>query len=105
MPKLVHLYIRQVAIGYLLSACFVALLLWLNVANLWHLVTHTDGGWVAVGMLWIFNGVVFAGVQFGISVMRMGRDDDDTGRGKRITFATPTVPEDGRLAVSTDEPR
>lgn len=103
MPKLVQLYIRQVIIGYILSAIFVGLLLSLNVANLWHLVTHTDGGWIAVLMLWIFNGVVFAGVQFGISVMRMSRHDDDAGRGKRITFATPTVPQDGRVVISTDE--
>ncbi len=99
MPKLVRLYIRQVLIGYLLSAVFVSLLLWLNVANLWHLVTHASGGWIAVLMLFIFNGIVFASVQFGISIMRMAEDDSDSGRGKRITFATPTAPQDGRVAV------
>ena len=105
MPKLVRLYIRQVIIGYLLSAVFVALLLAFNIGNLWHLVTHANGGWIAAFMLFVFNGIVFAGVQFGISVMRMARDDDDTGRGKRITFATPTVPQDGTLTVSTGEDR
>ncbi|RYH12073.1 hypothetical protein [Tropicimonas sp. IMCC6043] len=103
MPKLVRLYIRQVAIGYLLSAVFVALLLSLNVVNLWHLVTHTSGGWIAVLMLFIFNGIVFAGVQFGISIMRMASDDEDSGRGKRITFATPRVPKDGRIPLATSE--
>ncbi|SDJ92554.1 hypothetical protein [Aliiruegeria lutimaris] len=103
MPKLVRLYIRQVIIGYLLSAVFVTLLLSLNVANLWHLVTHTSGGWIAVAMLFIFNGVVFAGVQFGIAIMRMSEDDSDAGRGKRIAFATPSVPQDGRIAVRVDE--
>ncbi|MDV7143192.1 hypothetical protein R3X27_10920 [Tropicimonas sp. TH_r6] len=101
MPKLVRLYIRQVLIGYLISAAFVSLLMWFNVGNLWHLVTHTSGGWIALLMLFIFNGVVFAGVQFGISIMRMAEDDNDAGRGKRITFATPTVPQDGRVAVRT----
>lgn len=102
MPELVRLYIRQVAIGFVLSGTFVGLLMWLNVANLWHLVTHTSGGWIAVLMLWVFNGIVFAGVQFGISVMRMGKDDDDDSRGKRITFDTPAVPQDGSLAVLAD---
>lgn len=99
MPALVRLYIRQVIVGYLLSAVFVGLLLAMNVANLWHLVTHASGGWVALFMLWVFNGIVFAGVQFGISIMRMARDDTDAGRGKRISFATPTVPNDGRVAA------
>lgn len=68
MPKLVRLYITHVVIGYVISAAFVALLLWLNVANLWHLVTHAPGGWLAVGLLWFFNGIVFAGVQFALAL-------------------------------------
>ena len=44
MPKLIRLYITQVAIGFGIAAAFVALLLWFNVANLWHLVTHTEQG-------------------------------------------------------------
>ncbi|SNS47036.1 hypothetical protein [Tropicimonas sediminicola] len=105
MPQLVRLYIRQVIIGFLLSAVFVCLLMVVNVANLWHLVTHSSGGYVAVLLLWLFNGIVFAGVQFGISIMRMSQDDGDAGRGKRITFATPTVPQDGTLAVSASDKR
>ncbi len=75
MPLLVRFYIRHVVIGYLLSAAFVALLLWLNVANLWHLVTSSDVGLMAVFLLVMFNGIVFSGVQFGIAVMLMGRSD------------------------------
>ncbi|MGP6086513.1 hypothetical protein [Antarctobacter jejuensis] len=82
MPKLIRLYITQVLTGFGLSAVFVGALLWFNVANLWHLISGSDVGLVAVAMLWVFNGIVFAGVQFGISIMRMG-DDDDTGGGKR----------------------
>lgn len=82
MPKLVQLYIRQCAVGFALSAGFVALLLWANVANLWHLVTHAEGGTLAVLLLWMFNGIVFASVQFGIAVMRM---DDGPGRHDRGT--------------------
>ncbi|MFV0336383.1 MAG: hypothetical protein ACK5JR_20210 [Tropicimonas sp.] len=106
MPKLVRLYIRQVIVGFLLSAGFVGLLLGANVANLRHLVSATSGGAIAVAMLWIFNGIVFAGVQFGISVMRMGDNNDGSGGGRRITFSTPRSPEDGRIAIALpEEPR
>ena len=81
MPKLVRLYITQVAIGFGIAAAFVAMLLWFNVANLWHLVTHSDKGLLAVVVLWFANGIVFAGVQFAIAVMRMKDDDDDEPRG------------------------
>jgi len=74
MPRLVRLYIHHVAIGFALAALFTALLLWLNVANLWHLVTHARGGAMAVLMLVVFNGIVFSGVQFGIAVMRLAED-------------------------------
>ncbi len=80
MPHLVRVYIRQVIAGFGLSAAFVALLLYLDVANLWHLVTHVDVGWIAVVMLWVFNGIVFAGVQFALA-LPSGRDDE--GGGKR----------------------
>jgi hypothetical protein len=81
MPKLIRLYITQAAIGFGLAGVFVAMLLWFNIANLWHLVTHSDMGLLAVLVLWVSNGVVFGGVQFAISVMRMKDDDDDEPRG------------------------
>lgn len=81
MPKLIRLYITQVAIGFALSAVLVALLLWFNVANLWHLVSTSDVGVLAVFLLWLFNGIVFAGVQFGIAIMNMAEDNDDEPRG------------------------
>ncbi|MCK0138446.1 hypothetical protein [Aliiroseovarius sp. F47248L] len=90
MPKLVRLYIKQVLIGFVLSATFVALLLYTNVGNLWHLVSTSDIGWIAVLMLFIFNGIVFAGVQFAIVIMRMEHDDSPKG-GKRQPIAT-TIP-------------
>ncbi len=83
MPKLVRLYVIQVLIGFALSAAFVALLLWQNVANLGHLVLTSDIGWLALLMLFVFNGLVFAGVQFSITIMRMGEDDTPKGGGRR----------------------
>ncbi|SEL11168.1 hypothetical protein SAMN05443999_103333 [Roseovarius azorensis] len=81
MPKLIRLYITQVAIGFGIAGAFVALLLWFDIANLWHLVTHSDKGVLAVVILWIANGIVFAGVQFAIAVMRLKDNDDDEPRG------------------------
>ncbi|MBO9479087.1 hypothetical protein J7382_16180 [Shimia sp. R11_0] len=87
MPKLIALYIRQVAIGFAISAAFVAMLLYLNVANLWHLVSSSSDGVLAVVVMWVLNGIVFAGVQFGIAIMRM-KDDDHPGGGKRDALPT-----------------
>lgn len=81
MPKLIRLYIVNVAIGFAIAAAFVGMMLYFNVANLWHLVTHSDKGLLAVIVLWVANGIVFAGVQFAIAVMRMKDDDDDEPRG------------------------
>lgn len=83
MPKLIRLYITNVAIGFGIAGAFVAMLLWFNIANLWHLVSHSDKGVLAVVVLWLANGIVFAGVQFAIAVMRMKDDDDDEPRGGR----------------------
>ena len=71
MPQLVKLYIRNVAFGFGLSAIFVVLLFWLNVANLWHLVSTSPVGWLAALMLFVFNGIVFAGAQFAFVILRM----------------------------------
>ncbi|MFP4275744.1 MAG: hypothetical protein ACLFRU_12030 [Paracoccaceae bacterium] len=93
MPRLIRLYIVQTAIGFAVSAAFVAMILWFNVANLWHLVTHDPAGLMAVFLLWLFNGIVFSGVQFGISIMRMA-DSDDTPPGgtRQPDYATVPVP-------------
>lgn len=80
MPKLIRLYITHVAIGFGIAGAFVGMLLWFDIANLWHLVSHSDKGWLAVLVLWLANGIVFAGVQFAIAVMNM-KDDDDEPRG------------------------
>ncbi len=88
MPALVRLYILNVFIGFALSAVFVAALLWLNVANLWHLISTSPAGWIALAMLWVFNGIVFSGVQFAIAIMRMEDKGSRGGRGKRVPVAT-----------------
>lgn len=88
MPRLVRLYIKNVLMGFALSSVFVFALLYTNVANLWHLVSTSDMGWIAVVMLVFFNGVVFAGVQFAITIMRMEHQDEEPKGGKRVPVAT-----------------
>lgn len=87
MPQLIRLYIVQVLAGFGLAALFVGALLVYNVANLWHLVSTSPVGWIAVAMLFFANGIVFAGVQFAISIMRMAEEDGPTGgrRQPRVT--------------------
>lgn len=91
MPALVRLYIRNVIIGFGLSAIFVGALLWLDIAGLWHLISTSPQGWIAALMLFVFNGIVFAGVQFGIAIMRMG-SDERPGGGRREPARAEPVP-------------
>ena len=96
MPDLIKQYIRHSVIGFALAALFVSLLLYFNVANLWHLVTHSDVGFLAVFLLWLFNGIVFAGVQFAISIMTMSYDeeDDDDDDHRGMLLRTVPIPVD-----------
>ena len=90
MPRLIRLYITQICIGFLLSAGFVGLLLALDVAGLRGLILGSSVGWIAVLMLWIFNGIVFAGVQFSIRIMMLAGKNNTSG-GKR----KPVAPQGG----------
>lgn len=107
MPKLIKVYIQQVAIGFALSAVFTVILLVMNVGNLAHLVTHSADGYLGLFLIFFFNGLVFAGVQFGIRIMRMGSeddDDDDHRGGTRVRSYDPAPvrisADDGRQARS-----
>lgn len=80
MPELVKLYIKNVLIGFGIAGAFVAMLLWFNVMNLWHLVSTSDVGVLAVVVLWFAHGIVFAGVQFAWAVMAMAEKDDSGPR-------------------------
>jgi len=89
MPKLIRLYLINVAIGFALALIFVAILLWADVVHLRHLVLETSMGWLA-GLILVFgNGVVFSGVQFGIAVMLMAEDKGGHTGGKRQRVTPP----------------
>lgn len=93
MPELVKLYIRQVLLGFGLAAVFVAALLWADVARLRSLIMATQGGWIALFLLFFFNGLVFAGVQFAIRIMQMAEPEGKGDSGLRDAL----LPRDGQL--------
>ena len=98
MPKLIQLYIRNVIIGFVIAAAFVAMLLWFNIMGLWHLVSSSETGLLAVFLLWFMTGIVFAAVQFGWA----GRALSDTDRGPR--GGTPVAHEFLAIPVPVDRP-
>lgn len=102
MPELVRLYIRNVFAGAALSLVFVGLLLGFDVAHLRHLILGSDIGFIAVALLFVFNTVVFSGVQFGIAVMRMAADETPPGGGKRD--AIPASMERGSEMIAIPVP-
>ncbi len=84
MPKLIRLYITQVAWGFVISAVFVGVLLAFNVANLRSLITGSDVGLIALLMIWFMNGIVFAGVQFSYKIMSMTEKPGGPRRGSPV---------------------
>lgn len=99
LPRLVRLYLRQIALGFGLSAVFVGLLLGFNVANLRNLILNTQGGAIAAFLLFFFNGLVFAGVQFAISIMRMADPEDKGPKGGHRAPSATRQPAPVRVAA------
>lgn len=92
MPKLVRLYIVNVAIGFGLSVAFVAALVAFDAFNLQRLILGSEMGWLAALMMVMFNGVVFAGVQFAYAVMSMAERDDGPRGGKLVPVRVAAKP-------------
>ncbi|MEO0938945.1 MAG: hypothetical protein AAFY38_12400 [Pseudomonadota bacterium] len=90
LPRIVRLYILNAGIGFVLSAIFTAAVLYLNIANIGHLVASVSGGWLAALVFFVLNGIVFASVQTGIVIMMIGSDDGPGGgRKQRIPLGDP----------------
>ena len=104
MPELVRMYIRHCLIGFAIAGVFVAGLVWLNVANLQHLLFSSPGGLLGLFLLFFFNGLLFASVQFAIAVMNMAEDTDRGGNApQRLPMADAFAPQPVR--IPTAEPR
>lgn len=80
-PNLLRFYVGHCIVGFGLSAVFVGLLLWFNVAGLASLIMGSDIGWLAVFLLWFFHGTVFGSVQFAVSIMLNVEKEDKGPRG------------------------
>jgi hypothetical protein len=74
MPDLIKLLIRNAAIGFAGAAAFVALLLLTDTNGLGTLISQSESGLIATGMLIVFLGLTFASLQMGAAVMLAGRD-------------------------------
>ncbi len=83
MPDHIKFILRHAAVGAGVAVSFVGLLLYLNVGNLWHLVTHTAEGPIAVVILTVFCTITFGSAQIGYKIMTLGEDDEDDQGGKR----------------------
>lgn len=92
MPKLIRLYIINVAIGFALALAFVSAVVLLDVGGLKHLVMDTEMGWLAFIMMVVFNGIVFAGVQFAYAVMALATPDDGPKGGKKQGVTAQLAP-------------
>ena len=101
MPDHIKFILRHAAFGFALSAAFIALLLAFNVLNLWHLVTNTTEGPIALAMMFVFCGITFGSAQIGYKIMTLSEDDDDAG-GKRDAIA---LREPVAIPVRVNEPR
>ncbi|MEM9437582.1 MAG: hypothetical protein AAGA15_11115 [Pseudomonadota bacterium] len=93
-PRLIRLFIAGALVGFTISAIFTEVIILSNFANVGHLISNVDGGWLAGAVFFLLNGLFFSGVQISWVVMSMPYDDEPR-RG------TPVRPDDLRelLAV------
>ncbi|MDG3041913.1 hypothetical protein [Roseicyclus marinus] len=82
MPDHIRFILRHAAFGFVIALTFVGMLLAFDVGGLWHLVTHTVEGPIALLILVVLCTITFGSAQIGYKIMTMGEDDDDRG-GKR----------------------
>ena len=88
-PNLMRLYLRHCAVGFVLSAVFVGLILWFDVGHLGRLILGSDKGLLAVFLLWLFHGTVFGSVQFAVMIMLNTDRDGGDDQGGRPALALP----------------
>jgi len=106
MPDFIKMMLRHAFYGFLIALAFVGALLYFNVANLWHLVTHTAEGPVALLMLVVFCTITFGSVQIGYKIMSLGKEDDTPRGGRRDALRVfDAIPVPARDAQHPHAPR
>jgi hypothetical protein len=89
----IRFYAGCVATGFALAALFTGALLWLDVAGLRHLVTTVQGGWLALFLLWFFNGIVMTGAQASVLLLLQAeRPEEPPAGGRAVRWAAAPVP-------------
>jgi len=103
MPDHIRFILRHAAFGFVLSFAFVGMLLAFDVAGLWHLVTHTAEGPIALAVLTVLCGITFGSAQVGYKIMTMGEEDkdDDQGGKRDAVYTLDAIP----VPVRAERPR
>lgn len=83
MPDHIKMILKHAFIGFGISVAFTVMILAFNIGNLWHLVTHTAEGPIAVIMLVIFGTITFGSAQIGYKIMSLAEEEDDDRGGRR----------------------
>ena len=100
MPKLVVFLMRHAAVGFLLAALFVGLLLLNDVGSLATMAARDGAGVLAIGVLTFFVGLTFSSAQMGFAVMlAKDSDDDDAPRGRRFRLFDSWFVEPARVLI------
>ena len=76
MPRVFRLYLLSAVNGFGIALIFVVLILVFDIANLRHLILTSDIGVMATVAFWVFNGIVFSGVQVALALSQMVRAEN-----------------------------
>ena len=73
---LIRLFLNGTAVGFALSAVFVAAIWLLDIAEIHTHAQDSKDAFLLLFILWFFNGLLFGAVQISYVVWQMGRSDD-----------------------------
>jgi len=89
LPRIMRLFILNGFLGFVIAGVFTALILHYNIANIGYLVARVEGGWLACAVFFVFNGVVFGGVQTAIVVMSLPYPGQEPPGGRKERLSQP----------------
>jgi len=89
MPPFLRFLIRHAAIGFAISAGFVAAILAADPAGLGTLLTASREHPLPLALLWFFAGLTFGGVQMAAAIMLGQEEGPRPTRGRLLPIAIP----------------